>query len=73
MGCDVAGAYGSEAVCCGTDCHVPSCASGVWPSPGTLIKMGAGTPHRGCGDMTGGWMTGVLCCKDTSATAPNVH
>lgn len=63
MGCNV-DAYGSEPVCCGSDCHVPSCANGVWPTPGTLIKMGAGTPHRSCADMMGGWMAGVLCCKD---------
>ena len=63
MGCGVLN-YGAESVCCGTDCHVPSCANGVWPSPGTLIKMGAGTPDRGCGAMMGGWMTGVLCCRE---------
>lgn len=63
MGC-MADGYGAEPVCCGTDCHVPSCSNGVWPAPGTLIKMGSGTPHRTCASALGGWFTGVLCCKD---------
>jgi hypothetical protein len=62
MGCNAA-SYGAEPVCCGARCQVPSCASGVWPSPGTRIMMGAGVAHRECADMAGGFVDGVLCCR----------
>ena len=66
MGCDSDG-YGAEPVCCGTRCEVPSCSGGIWPSPGTRIMMGAGADHRACGDLSGGFVDGVLCCKDGRA------
>ena len=65
MGCETS-TYGAEPVCCGTRCQVPSCSGGVWPAPGTRIMMGAGVDHRECGDMSGGFVDGVLCCRDSS-------
>ena len=55
-------AWGSEPVCCGAKCSVPSCPNSVY-NDGTRIVINM---HTGsCGNFTGTKqsMDGVMCCK----------
>lgn len=63
LGCSVPEVWGSEPVCCGTACRLPSCPSAVW-SNATRIMFGKdpGMPHS-CGSIASTWVQGVLCCK----------
>lgn len=57
-GCAATG-WGSEPICCGGGCQVPSCPNMIWPN-GTRIHI---NEVDGCGALQGGSVDGVLCCK----------
>jgi hypothetical protein len=57
-GCAPTG-WGSEPVCCGGGCSLPSCANALYPN-GTLIHIGT---NEGCGSLTANYISGVLCCR----------
>lgn len=57
-GCSASG-WGSEPVCCGAQCQLPSCPNSVWLNA-TRIHIGT---DDGCGAFTSGWAAGVLCCR----------
>ena len=57
-GCPASG-WGSEPVCCGARCQVPSYPSSVLAG-GTRIVEDEGS---GCGAVKPGAVDGVLCCK----------
>ena len=58
-GCAAPGGWGSEPVCCGAGCELPSCPDSVWRG-GTRIHVGEG---EACGGLTSAAADGVLCCK----------
>ena len=53
------GLYGSEPVCCGAACAVPSCPNSVWQGATRIHANEA----DGCAAMPASAVDGVLCCK----------
>ena len=60
-GCPATG-WGSEPICCGGNCSVPSCPNDLWMDS-TRIHIGM---NEGCGNVSSTWVDGILCCKDTT-------
>jgi hypothetical protein len=59
--CKVSG-YGSEPLCCGAHCSVPSCSEALWPHHTRAVL------HSGsCGQLSSTDVTGVLCCRTNSS------
>lgn len=54
--------FGSEPVCCGSQCEFGRCRDAVWPGR-TRISRGVA---EGCGHISATRNGGVLCCADTS-------
>jgi hypothetical protein len=66
-GCPAASGYGSEPLCCGAVCGVPSCSTALWPGKTRALF---GTEAAGsCGGVVtnpvDGAPRGVLCCRVT--------
>jgi hypothetical protein len=66
-GCPAASGYGSEPLCCGAVCGVPSCSTALWPGKTRALF---GTEAAGsCGGVVtnpvDGVPRGVLCCRIT--------
>ena len=64
-GCPAQRGYGSEPLCCGDACGVPSCASALWPGQ-TRALFGTEHGAGSCGAVTrsaAGDPRGVLCCR----------
>ena len=57
-GCRPAG-WGSEPICCGGACTVPSCGNDLWMDQ-TRIHIGE---SEGCGAVSANYASGILCCK----------
>ena len=66
--------YGSEPLCCGGACGMPSCASALWPGETRVLfgKGSLGGNAGSCGALTirpDHEPRGVLCCKKAAAEA----
>jgi hypothetical protein len=54
------GVYGSEPVCCGGGCAIPSCPNSIWEGATRIHANEA----DGCAAMPATAVDGVLCCKN---------
>lgn len=62
--------YGSEPLCCGTACGVPSCSTALWPGATRALfgPEAAGSCANVVTSRSDGMPRGVLCCR--KGTAP---
>ena len=70
-GCAHSG-YGSEPLCCGAPCGVPSCSNALWDGA-TRALFGRSSGRGSCAAVTIGARVpqGVLCCRDRPKGAGN--
>lgn len=68
-GCNPRKAYGSEPLCCGSACHIPSCSTALWAnSTRALFGAEAAGPCGAVQIRADGEPRGVLCCKIGATT-----
>eukprot|EP00912_Choanoflagellata_sp_UC4_P000323 UC4_evm4s197 len=72
-GCSAVKKYGSEPICCGSDCGIPSCSNALW-SGKTRALFGSLRGAGSCGSLNvlrdpQYRLRGILCCRISNTTS----
>ena len=68
--------WGSEALCCGQECEIPTCQTALWPTSAACPPAGRGSASCGtlmaeagsgvCDATVDTSLDGIMCCKTAS-------